>query len=54
MHVSDLTTLSPGERYFLASGNVVEIIGGATPQFLINGGEKEVALPEEIMEQLRY
>ncbi len=54
MHVSDLTTLSPGERYYLASGNVVEIIGGANPQFLINGGEKEVALPEEIMEQLRY
>ena len=74
MHVSDLTTLSPGEKYYLASGNEVEIIGGkngemmcflfqfkfslfvigANPQFLINGGEKEVALPEEIVEQLRY
>jgi hypothetical protein len=28
MHVSDLTTLSPGEKYYLASGNEVEIIGG--------------------------
>jgi hypothetical protein len=54
MAVSDLTTLSPDVKYFLASGNQVEVIGGANPQFLINGGEKEVALPEEVAEQLRY
>jgi len=54
MHVSDLTTLSPGVEYYLPSGNRIEIIGGSDPKFLINSGEKEVALPEEVIEQLRY
>jgi hypothetical protein len=53
MHVSDLTTLSPGEQYYLPSGNFVVINGGANPQFLLNG-EKEVALPEEVAESLRF
>ena len=53
MHVSDLTTLSPGVLYYLASGNNVEVIGGADPKMLLNG-EKEVTLPEEVAEQLRY
>merc|ERR1711991_746626 len=54
MHVSDLTTLSPGVLYYLPSGNNVEIIGGADPQFLLNGGAKEVKLPDEIADELRY
>jgi hypothetical protein len=53
MHVSDLTTLSPGVLYYLASGNNIEVIGGADPKMLLNG-EREVTLPEEVAEQLRY
>ena len=53
LHVTDLTTLSPGVLYYLASGNNVEVIGGADPKIVLNG-EKDVALPEEVAEQLRY
>ena len=52
MQVEKLSQLSRGKRYFLPSGNFVEVMGGPSPKFVL-AGEREIDLPEEVVEDLK-